>query len=713
MKTTYFLKTLALAICFMSFGATGQWNLLGPAGITNGNTGNTQILIDGNDTPWILYAEQANNWGVSVKQWNGTSWVQVGPAVFSPAVTVQSARMAFDSNNNPFVVYTNDPGNGFTAGVKMWNGTSWVQVGPSQATTTQVAEVDIAILPSNQPIISYRDPTTNKISASVFDGTNWNLLGAAEFTPGAAYDNSLTLDALGNPYVAFRDGNAGGAGSVMTFDGISWIHVGSAGFTPGTATYIDIAIDNNGDPVVVYQDGANGQDGSAMKFNGTSWGQVGAVGFTNSTIWDVDVIVDQNNNYYFGSHYQGGPNKACAFMFDGSSWTELGALGYSAGIASSTDIALNSSDVLHAVFRDNTQSGEATAMILCGSFSTINPQSCNDYTSPSGNYVYTSTGTYFDTIPNSQNCDSIITINFTKYNSDLSANISFGPICQGDTITMSATMTGGTFFWDNGLGAGPSHSAVPSDTTTYQVIGDDGVGCIDTATVSIDVVQPVNLVYTLSDSVVCYGDTVLLTVSGAYDYYMTWPLIDSLTSQWFEPIPNYDFIIWSYDSTYTCESADTLNLVVNQGPNSAYGINGNYMYVTDNSFPIYEWYLDGNLITGATNSDYTATQNGEYTVVYYDSLGCSTSYSWTVGGIGWKEMTAHFEIYPNPFTEIISFQANNIEELLILDISGKLVARFVDLKGNVNLDLSHLETGSYTLQFYQEGVRFSKKLIKQ
>jgi len=63
-------------------------------------------------------------------------------------------------------------------------------------------------------------------------------------------------------------------------------------------------------------------------------------------------------------------------------------------------------------------------------------------------------------------------------------------ICEGDTATISASVTNGVpayaYVWDNGVpsGAGP-HKVAPSVTTTYQVIVTDGNGDKDTATATV------------------------------------------------------------------------------------------------------------------------------------------------------------------------------------------------------------------------------------
>ena len=81
-------------------------------------------------------------------------------------------------------------------------------------------------------------------------------------------------------------------------------------------------------------------------------------------------------------------------------------------------------DVLYSNFMNN--SGSAYIYRSCKTNSVITPTTCNQYVSPSGNYVWSNSGIYIDTIPNALGCDSIITVNLT-----INSNTS-------DTTTVSA-----------------------------------------------------------------------------------------------------------------------------------------------------------------------------------------------------------------------------------------------------------------------------------
>jgi hypothetical protein len=61
--------------------------------------------------------------------------------------------------------------------------------------------------------------------------------------------------------------------------------------------------------------------------------------------------------------------------------------------------------------------------LSCNSYLTLSPTACVSYTVPSGDETYTSSGTYTDTIPNANACDSILTIHL-KINQHSTATIS-------------------------------------------------------------------------------------------------------------------------------------------------------------------------------------------------------------------------------------------------------------------------------------------------
>lgn len=83
-------------------------------------------------------------------------------------------------------------------------------------------------------------------------------------------------------------------------------------------------------------------------------------------------------------------------------------------------------------------------------------------------------------------------------------------ICTGDAVNLSAN-GGVSYVWNNGLGAGQSHSPTPIINTTYQVVGTDVNGCSNTdqviVTVGVCGVAPIAQ-FSSSDSTICIGDCI-------------------------------------------------------------------------------------------------------------------------------------------------------------------------------------------------------------
>jgi hypothetical protein len=109
--------------------------------------------------------------------------------------------------------------------------------------------------------------------------------------------------------------------------------------------------------------------------------------------------------------------------------------------------------------------------ILHSPSKTINVTACGSYLSPSGKYVWTNSGTYFDTIPNEIGCDSIIIVNLLTNTVDTSV------IITNATITSNATAS--TYQW---LDCNNSFAPIDGETSKSFSPITDGIYAIKVTT---------------------------------------------------------------------------------------------------------------------------------------------------------------------------------------------------------------------------------------
>jgi len=130
----------------------------------------------------------------------------------------------------------------------------------------------------------------------------------------------------------------------------------------------------------------------------------------------------------------------------------------------------------------------------------------------------------------------------------------------------------------------------------------------------------------------------------------------------------------------------------------------------------YQWYLNGDLISGATSQNYTPTQSGIYVVRITDANGCvyrySPGYVYTVSTSIQENTTNNISIYPNPTTGIVdlnfNYQKINHVKVEVYDMYGKVVTA---TENNWRLDLSQLSNGIYTLAISLDGKKPSYQKI--
>ncbi len=150
--------------------------------------------------------------------------------------------------------------------------------------------------------------------------------------------------------------------------------------------------------------------------------------------------------------------------------------------------------------------GTATALVGGG----VAPY---DYSwSPSGGTNSTATGlsagTHIVIVTDANGCSASQTYTLTQP-AQVVVTIDGGgsTICAGESVTLTASATGGTgsynFAWNNGLGNGATHTVSPTVTTTYVVIAANAQGCSATDSVTVSIYPSPAASFTPSGSSSC------------------------------------------------------------------------------------------------------------------------------------------------------------------------------------------------------------------
>ncbi|MCP4443136.1 MAG: T9SS type A sorting domain-containing protein [Aureispira sp.] len=299
-------------------------------------------------------------------------WQVVGSRNFTSGNTTRNGKSLTTVNGSPFVAYI-DNANNSKLKVTKFDGTNWVDVGPTTLPTGPIHTPNIA---NNNGVIyvAYQDlNASRKNSVIKFDGTNWTYVGSPGFSPDEARFQSIAFY-NGEPYVAFEDKNASYESSVMKFNGTNWVYVGSSGFTTGysagQSVYNKIAF-NDSIPYVIYVSVASNPTGppiaetKVMKFKNSTWMPVGGTTGYNNAGAGQQSIAFLNGEPYFSfldwNHF-----KATVKKFDGNNWVNIGTAGFSSDLAPDPQIAINNG-IPYIAYRDFGASEKLTVMRYDGS----------------------------------------------------------------------------------------------------------------------------------------------------------------------------------------------------------------------------------------------------------------------------------------------------------------------------------------------------------
>jgi hypothetical protein len=218
----------------------------------------------------------------------------------------------------------------------------------------------------------------------------------------------------------------------------------------------------------------------------------------------------------------------------------------------------------------------------------------------------------------------------------------------------------------------------------------------------------------LQDVSVCAGESVTLTATG------------SATFVWSDGIQNGVAFVPSATKTYTvtatnasgCQSTATVTVTVNELPVPVIAQDGLNLS-TSQPFASYQWFRNGQAISGATARNFTVSQEGNYTVLVSNDSGCeATSAAVNIDAqllSVTNRIDFNFTVYPNPAVNVLYISSKDytvqIEKLELIDASGRLIQQ-MPYNGS-QVDVQGLKQGVYLLRIHTEYGISTQRFIKK
>ena len=220
-------------------------------------------------------------------------------------------------------------------------------------------------------------------------------------------------------------------------------------------------------------------------------------------------------------------------------------------------------------------------------------------------------------------------------------------ICTGSSVVLNTTSNVGyTYQWYNtgtpiGGATASSYTANAAGSYTVKIII-TATGCTETSSTPIVVVLnpvPTSNITVSGGLTFCDGGNVTLTAPSGAGYFYQWQNagvnIAGATNVTYTAIASGTYKV-TVTNSFGCPSttATATAVVVNPNPaavitpvgSATFCLGGNVVLnSTTGAGDTYRWYNGGTPIAGATNSSYTASASGSYTVKVTNVFGCNTT----------------------------------------------------------------------------------------
>lgn len=308
-------------------------------------------------------------------------------------------------------------------------------------------------------------------------------------------------------------------------------------------------------------------------------------------------------------------------------------------------------------------------------------------------------------------------------------------LCPNTTDVLTVTPVGAGYQWyRNGLPIGGAmfqnytvHANTDGgDVFTVIVVMD---GCIDTsAAVPITTLTfpPIEIIAAATgwedangNINVCDGETFTLSIDNPYDTNIEWfnngNVITGADNQTLSVTQSGIYTVNAAPAQcpdYTQSPTEATSVIFHALPIVTITLENDTLFASPAADTGYHWYLNGNIIAGATNDWYVPSGEGSYMALLNDENQCSDeSNTITITGINDLAATT-FNIYPNPVKDelVISYSGSDVLQYRIYDVAGKVIAQGTCQR---RILTDNLSTGAYLLSITDKQREMKQVFLKE
>jgi hypothetical protein len=285
-------------------------------------------------------------------------------------------------------------------------------------------------------------------------------------------------------------------------------------------------------------------------------------------------------------------------------------------------------------------------------------------------------------------------------------------LCGAEDTLVVYTSTGNSYAWYSQTelmtGAETSELAITEPGSySVQVIGANGcvansnpleIASFDAPVVTLEPNGSVNL---------CEGQVQLLEAftssQGQLHWYMNGTWIEGVVDGFLETSEQGSYQVAIIDDN-GCEAFSETAfmdvIVVNTPIIIDGGITAEGQLLLTDEAAGHQWYLNGEMIPGATGADFLATEDGVYSVILIEDVcesEVSDGFEVVLGGVNEDEL--NIVLFPNPCNERITVRHQELQGKLvsIYDVSGRLVWATRADKSSFQVDTGSFREGLYQI----------------